>query len=492
MDEKQTVRVEEGEATGGQVLAVGGVGDGPMGGGRMLAGTYATYRRMLADPTIALARAVATAPLLASPWSYECKDGTPDAWVHLVRDALEPLQQKLKKDCLRAWDMGWQPFELVWKSRRTSPEEGLPAVVVTYERIKPLLPDIATPLVDQRGRLVGLRNGRVLSPGELPADKVWVYVYDQEGDDYFGRSRLENCREDWNDWRAANDNARRLSRKAAGTVAIGHYPLGESEDAAGNKISNYKATLQVLTDIVAGKAVAVPNLFAAEENLRLAANLAGESAFKFDFLDAGNTGPAQAGLIDERKYKDARMMRGYFTPERAATEAARSGSRADAGSAADIATLISDLSGMELVESINRGLVDPLLMHNFGPQARGAVYLTAGKLSASLRQFFQSLFVTLLGNPAMTDAMARMIDLDAMLDALEVPKSSQVVDSAAARTDTLAVTEAAQRRRFEESVVRGFVDDQTVSDRVYAQVDIHELLQRVGLPVSGGGEAGHE
>src|SRR2546421_8375566 len=36
-----------------------------------LPGTYATYRRMSAHPTLALARSIVTAPILASAWSCE-------------------------------------------------------------------------------------------------------------------------------------------------------------------------------------------------------------------------------------------------------------------------------------------------------------------------------------------------------------------------------------------------------------------------------------
>ncbi len=81
-----------------------------------LAAGYETYRRMRRDPTIALARALAVAPVVAGEWTVQSDADVPQevrGWIDkqflTVREPL--LETTLKHGYV---DFGHQGFELIW------------------------------------------------------------------------------------------------------------------------------------------------------------------------------------------------------------------------------------------------------------------------------------------------------------------------------------------------------------------------------------------
>ena len=58
-----------------------------------LPATYNTYRTIRRNPTVALARALSAAPILAAQWTVKSRDGVPDAWVRFIQAEMLPLRQ---------------------------------------------------------------------------------------------------------------------------------------------------------------------------------------------------------------------------------------------------------------------------------------------------------------------------------------------------------------------------------------------------------------
>jgi hypothetical protein len=119
------------------------------------------------------------------------------------------------------------------------------------------------------------------------------------------------------------------------------------------------------------------------------------------------------------------MVRGMLQPERSILEGTF-GTKADAGSHGDLSLLIA----VELVEwvvaEINRLFVNPLLVTNFGPDARGSVYIKPAPIVDEDREFVRALMAGVLqANP---DLLMAVADFDAMLDSVGVPKSAEVVE----------------------------------------------------------------
>jgi hypothetical protein len=151
------------------------------------AGTYHTYRQISAHPTNALVRGIVTAPVIANSWQWKkCRADVPDEWVVFAQRVMAPLRQSLVHDALRALEFGWVGFEKVWTI------EGGRRIL---SRLKPLQWDFTEILLDEHGNPAGLLNQ---PPGEEPVvlgkGKFFLYSYDGEAGNPYGRSRHENVR----------------------------------------------------------------------------------------------------------------------------------------------------------------------------------------------------------------------------------------------------------------------------------------------------------
>ncbi len=116
----------------------------PMMGGTMQPGkpTFKTYREMRQNPTVALARMVATAPIRTAEWTLEADDGVPEEQVEFLSQNLTQIWHDLVNDSLLALDYGYAPGELIYEE-----SEGQ----VCLARVKPLLVDKTTILCDDHG-----------------------------------------------------------------------------------------------------------------------------------------------------------------------------------------------------------------------------------------------------------------------------------------------------------------------------------------------------
>ena len=104
--------------------------------------SYATYRTMRTDPTIALARALIAAPVVAAEWGFEADDDAPEDAVKLIQDIYEPARRGIISAAMYGgMDFGWQGLEQVFGN-----QDG--ATIVA--KFKPLLQDITTILVDDK------------------------------------------------------------------------------------------------------------------------------------------------------------------------------------------------------------------------------------------------------------------------------------------------------------------------------------------------------
>jgi Protein of unknown function (DUF935). len=213
-------------------------------------GTFSTYRKMRGNPTIALARMVATAPIRTASWSVEAKDEADDNMVSLIQDQMNALWPKLINDILTSLDYGYAGFEKVWEVK-----DGR----LVYNKIKPLLVDNTSILVDEYGNYRGLRQGKI----DLGVEKSFIYTHDGEAGDLYGRSRHENIREDaWQPWLDAAAKRKAYITKTAGVIPVIEYPEGASRDESGAEKSNFDLAKAVLEKLGKGNGVAMPNVFA--------------------------------------------------------------------------------------------------------------------------------------------------------------------------------------------------------------------------------------
>jgi hypothetical protein len=407
-------------------------------------GTYELYDQISAHPTIALAMRMVLGPVLTNTWAFAARPGTDDAVLAFVRDALEPVLSTAKRDSLRAVEYGWAPFEKIWAARQGR---------LVIDRLKPLAPATTQVLADAHGNVRGLRNsaravaggnpgwtaaamgpaigenGALSQPVDLVGQKFWIYTHDSRYGDPFGRSRHENVREAWDQARQISQRLAQYVRKVSGIVVQLHYPEGTSRNAQGAERNNDVIAQEILEAVSAGRSVRFPNLFAAADDPRTAAELAGKAQWVLSSLDVGGIDLA-GGLTNVLAYYDRLLFRGWLRPERVGLEA-QHGTLADAQQHSDSSICDSELIDRELAAAFNVGVVDDLLTQNFGPAARGAVRIEPNPISEDRTRVALQVLISALNHPDSAAAINKFVRYRELLEDLDIPvtEPTAAVDS---------------------------------------------------------------
>ena len=375
------------------------------------AGTFATYRRISAHPTVALVMKMVTAPIVANNWGWMSKPGVAQERVDFVRGMIEPMRTSILTDGLRALAMGFSAFEKIWIAQGGR---------MVLSKLKPLLPEITTILVDRNGNYRGVRNQ---SPNgsmrDLLGNKAFLYTYDGECGNYYGRSRHENVRVSFSHAMQTAERMAQYQKKVAGVIAQLHYPEGTSRDAAGVERSNDWIAQQILEAVSMGRSVRFPNLFASIEDPTLAAELAGKSQWVLSQFELGGT-DYSPGLLNALAYYDKLLFRGWLRPERVGLDT-QHGSRADAQQHSESSIVDSELIDQDFAAVFNAGVIDDVLTLNFGPDAKGSVWVDPSPISDAQSQTVAAILKSLLANSQTAPNVASQIDIAAVLDDLDVP-----------------------------------------------------------------------
>jgi hypothetical protein len=385
-------------------------------------GTYDVYRDMLRDPTIQLARAVVFGPILGSPWRVvPLHPDVPVEWVDFAREVYQPLESQLKSQLLRSLDFGCRSFEQIYDVRQIG---GLLRIVA--KKFKPLRPDITRPLVDRdTGAYAGLRNGGV----SLSPEQTLHYAYDLEDDDWYGRSRMENVRENaWWPWVCHQHTAHRLGRKVSSIIPIVKGPISAKEtDADGKEVDGYSAAMLILNALAQGDGVIMENLISGIDDVLNSAvtDLSKASRWYIDFYDDGQSSSAISPVLDTLRYYDALKLRGWLRPERTATEG-QHGTKSEVAEQADVGLAEGEQLHLDVVNVVNWHSVDRLLAWNFGDKARGKVRIEPTPLIDEKRAVYKFIFTALLANPGIIDLLASKLDLDAMAESLGIPTTDDI------------------------------------------------------------------
>jgi len=421
-------------ARGGVITGAGAASGAAVGYAQAEPGTYALYDQISAHPTIALAMRMVLGPVLTNTWAFAARPGTDVAVLAFVRDALEPILAPAKRDALRAVEYGWAPFEKIWAARQGR---------LVIDRLKPLAPAATQVLADAHGNVRGVRNtaqavvggnsgwttsaavsaagddGLLSRPVDLIGQKFWIYTHDGRWGDPFGRSRHENVREAWDQARQISQRLAQYVRKVSGIVVQLHYPEGTSRNAQGAERSNDVIAQEILEAVSAGRSVRFPNLFAAADDPRTAAELAGKAQWVLSSLDVGGIDLA-GGLTTVLAYYDRLLFRGWLRPERVGLEAEH-GTRADAQQHSDSSICDSELIDRELATAFNNGIVDDLLVQNFGPAARGAVRIEPNPISEDRTRVALQVLLTALNHPSSAGAINKFVQYRELLEDLDIP-----------------------------------------------------------------------
>lgn len=379
--------------------------------------TYAEARRIRSHPIVTFARALATAPMRAADWSYEHDEGF-EQQRDYIREQMTPLREWLLHNALFALDYGWAPFEKVFEVQAW---EGRP--VLGLRKLKPLLVDKTNILVESSsGSFTGLRQGRI----DLLAAQAFVYTYDPEAGDLYGRGRHESIRAEYAADLGLTKRQGQYLTQIIGGKPICHYPPGTSRDASGAEDSGFKRAKEALERLGTGQGIAVPNQLMqyAQDLVKQGVDVSKLRPWQFEILEPKTAHGDE--MTNTHKHLESRLMAGWLVPPRSGLEG-QYGTKAEAETHADAGLLIADLTLQELIRHVNWYIVDQLLALNWGEATRGHVQIVTAPLQDEAKHRLWALLKAVF-SPQNADTLFTMLDADATFEQLGLPKVDDTIN----------------------------------------------------------------
>jgi len=421
-----TAKPSEGEETGRQVK--GGVVTGTQGKLPSPAErTIQTWRDMRKHPTLYFASSVATAPIRSAEYGVEADQELAETQPAIAEDrkdfidtTLKPLWRDLMRNMTYALHYGFQPFEKVYAAQ---------AGRQVLAKLKPLLVDITYVLLDKgTGNFRGATNGKKMAGWNLgdgagitlPPEKVFWYTHNREGDYWYGESVMERARADWNLYNETAVKASNYYTGIAGAVPTIEYPEGESKNAAGQMTNNSVMATQVLEALRKAVGVAVPGIQMAylDTLAKQGIDPSKLSAWKMAMFEATSShGPEfEAGLAA----RNTSMIRAWLLPERAIAEGEH-GTKAEAETQTDTAMVSLGAILQDMIDAINKWIVNPLLVLNFGPDAADSVKLVVATQDPKKADLLREIVKGIFGAAINSDIFFDTFNIPTIFEILDLP-----------------------------------------------------------------------
>jgi len=418
-------------------------------------GDIKTYRLMRQDPTIALARAIANAPIRSAEWTVEGDDDAPEGSVDLVESMLKKTWRATIRDVVFSRDYGWQAFEIVYIA-----DDG----EVTIQKLKPLVPEITQVVIDEHGNYIGLVNGKSHASGAFsfsgqrdkgvylpPGKSLWI-TNEQEGSDFYGESVMQRARKAWESYNAIRRKEDKYSSSVAGPIPYVIFPDMESEDENGQKRAAAAMAATLINSLQNAKGVAIPGI---------------QSAFVETLVDAGidpfKSNMWQVGFIEHKgnygkeflelqHARDVEKLRAWLVPERAATEG-QNGTKAEAETHGNIVLTIADLFLDDFLDQYNEGVIDELIRLNYGEKAVGTVRVRVEKRDPKKQELLRTMVQALYGAPVNLDVFEDIANVKAIFEMIGLPVRDDIDDRLEDRDDetiTLPIPAPVPKKEDEE------------------------------------------
>ncbi len=382
-------------------------------------GTYAAYRLLRKDPTVALGRGLIVSGVQAGSWSVEATEGTPDTLIAFV-ETLMPLREEIIRAAVGYGrvDFGWMPFEKIFIVKK-----GL-----LTAHLKPLLHDMTIILIDATGNFNGYRQSNTLTavPIDVPVEQCLHIAFDVEGSNHYGVPLLENIRGIQTSWTDCDKGAKRYDLKIAGSHWIIHYPPGTTQ-VADEMVENADIASQLLTALESSGSMTLPSTTAEYVQELKDSNVS--KLYQWNVELISDLSARQPSFGARLKYLDSLKIRGLILPERSMLEG-QFGTKAEAGEHIGLAITHMQEIDKAITRQVNKQLVDQLLVLNFGPEAAGSVRFKAAPLVDMSAAFLRKLYL------AIVDSDAGSVDTKSLKEQLDIPIREETENDRPEKTST--------------------------------------------------------
>jgi hypothetical protein len=386
--------------------------------------SHSVWSLMDKDPTIELVRGTLMGEILSVPRSYEAREGTPDWIVHLVSLALEPIMVGLLSDCFEALAHRWQPFEVVWSTRRYTGVGKEEFQVPVF--FKPLAPELTLAVTTPGGRLIGVQqydpDPKATDPLTLTGYKAFVFANEAPTGTPFGKSRHESCRaRAWWPSIVANWMGMLIDNNESGSV---FHVKGPPTDLDGAK--------RITQALTRGKSTYSSNFLATSRqsapNAAIPINpqLAGNSAYDIEQFNLQSRAPAAVALLDKLRYYDSLKVRAWRKPERALLEG-QHGTKAEAETHSESSRSDGETVCLRIATALNQWTINELVTRAAGEQYRDCVRLVFGSLVDRQKSWDERVIDAALGDPQPRAQMLNQLDVDAISKRRGLPANKNTI-----------------------------------------------------------------
>jgi len=379
--------------------------------------SYAAYRELRRQPTVAVTRFLSAAPIAMSSWSVESLgDDVPDDWVDLVTEVFLPLRDVYVESAIFGeGDYGWRPYEMVF---------AVDGGRIVIKKLKELLVDLTDIVIDGKtGAFLGFHQ-EPPSEVNLPVENTLLVNARVEGTNWYGESLMENARRVEQMWKDCNDGARRYDKKIAGATFVVYYPEGTAI-VNGVERDTFEVANELLTALESSGSITIPmRLGSVIDDLNQETNAL---SWRIELLsdEGAGGGSPQSGFIDRLRYLDTQYARGMLMPERAILEG-QFGTKAEAGAHADVALTGLEMRHRNITRIMNWHGVNRVLRLNFGPEAENRVFLKAAPLADEAIGFFRETYKKLLDDPTGFVQEYESLDTAALRESVQLPTRDDV------------------------------------------------------------------
>lgn len=365
--------------------------------------TYDNYRTIRRDPTIALARVLLAAPVLAGGWAVEADKGVAKKKIKEIEEQFLPLRESVVESALFGGiDFGWAGFEKVYEEKNGK---------ICLKKFKPLLHDLTDILIASKtGAFAGFYQGR--DDMTLALAKSFLVPFRVEGTKWQGESLLENVRPVYNKWIDAESGAARYDVKVAGSHIVIWYPPGTSV-YNGAETDNAVIAEAVAKALQSAGSAILPRIVSELPDM-----VGTEKQWDISILE--DRSGRQPTFVDRLRYLDILKVRGMLLPERAILEG-EFGTKAEAAAHIDLALTNMVLTDRYITRHVNWFAVDDVLAMNYGEDSRGTVRLTCVPLADTSLDFLRKIYMEVLKSPSGFLEEFGTIDTKTLKEKLEIP-----------------------------------------------------------------------
>ncbi len=293
----------------------------------------AAYKKMRYDDQVKACLFIKKAMILSVGWQVT---GSEQPVVDFVKSNLESLSfKKVLRGFLSAFEFGFSASELIWDYQKGV--KGAPLMLTAIKTIDPELIDSF-----QYNRTADL-DKVIVSGISYPADKFFVFSYNEEFGNRFGVSDLQAAYTPWFLKDVVWKFLARYLEKFGSPLIKGSVPRTASDA----EIKEFEALLQ---NIINATEITIPKSSTGDE-------------FDISFLESQRTGGSQ--FVETIDSADARIARAFMLPRLFGYTKETFGSYALGKKQIEIFTKVITEAACQLEESINNQIISKLVGYNF-------------------------------------------------------------------------------------------------------------------------------